>query len=111
VARLLEAGADQTVSDHYMKAVPVHQAAYMGHAEVIRVLARHHGFREVADAQGPFNGYTPLHDAVWHGHTESVRVLLEAGVRTDLRGYDGRTPLELAREYGYEEMAHLLGSR
>jgi uncharacterized protein len=48
---------------------------------------------------------------VWHGHTESVRALLEAGVRTDLRGYDGRTPLELAREYGYEEMAHLLGSR
>lgn len=111
VAALLDAGADQTATDHYMRAVPAHKAAYMGHVEVLRLLVAAERFAEVKDAQGPFNGYTPLHDASWHGHADAALVLLEAGARTDLKGFDGKTPGDLAREYGYHELAASLNSR
>jgi ankyrin repeat protein len=57
------------------------------------------------NAQGPYNGYTALHDSVWHGHIEAMRVLLDADVRTDLRGHDGRPAYQLAVDLGYSEMA------
>ncbi|CAK7287909.1 ankyrin repeat domain-containing protein [Streptomyces misionensis] len=106
VAALLAHGADPTVVDHLMKATPAHKAAYMGRPEVMRELVA--DGRVELDAQGPYNGYTALHDAVWHGHTETVRVLLEAGVRTDLAGWDGLTPLDMARRYGYDDIVALL---
>ena len=59
------------------------------------------------DAQGPNNGYTPLHDAVWHGHVEGTEVLIDAGARKDLRGFDGKTPLQLAKEYKYQKIIDL----
>jgi uncharacterized protein len=108
VAALLAAGADQTLTDMYMHAVPAHKAAYSGHAEVLQLLANAPRFDLVINDQGPFNGYTPLHDAVWHGHTDCVRVLLDAGARLDLRGHDNKTPADLAREYGYDEILDLL---
>jgi Ankyrin repeats (3 copies) len=82
-----------------MKATPAHKAGYMGHADVARLLVADP--RLELDAQGPFNGFTPLHDAIWHGHTETARVYIDAGARLDLRALDGRTPLEMARDYGY----------
>jgi len=60
------------------------------------------------DAQGAYNGFTALHDAVWHGHTETARVFLEAGARLDLRSQTSTTPLELAIEYGYHDIAALI---
>jgi ankyrin repeat protein len=45
---------------------------------------------------------------VLHGHVETARVFIEAGARLDLRGLDGRTPLDMAREYGYQELVNLL---
>jgi uncharacterized protein len=108
VAALLAAGADQTLTDEYMHAVPAHKAAYTGHAEVLQLLANAPHFDVVINAQGPFNGYTPLHDAVWHGHTACVRVLVDAGARLDLKGHDGKTPADLAREYGYDDCLAIL---
>jgi ankyrin repeat protein len=109
VARqLLAAGADQTIADAYMLSLPVHKAASFGHTEVMKVLVADRRFPQIADAQGPFNGYTPLHDAVWHGHLETARVLVEAGVRTDIRGWDGRTPADLAGDSGYTDIVELL---
>jgi uncharacterized protein len=110
-AMLLEAGAEQTLTDHYMQAVPAHKAAYMGHAEVLWVLAKSPKFAEILNARGPYNGYTPLHDATWHGHTEAVRVFLEAGARTDLVGYDGKTALDLAKEYRYDAIVKLIEAK
>jgi ankyrin repeat protein len=104
---LLEAGADPRIVDRgNMKATPAHKAAYMGHAEVARLLVADP--RLELDAQGPYNGYTVLHDATWHGHLDTARVLVEAGARLDLRGLDGRTPLDMAREYGYSDLIQLL---
>jgi uncharacterized protein len=103
VAELLAAGANPLVVDYLLKATPLHKAAFAGHADCAHLLLEH-GVVEV-NAQGPYNGYTALHDSVWHGHADVVEVLLAAGVRTDLRGFDGRTPLDLAVDNGYEEIA------
>jgi ankyrin repeat protein len=105
---LMKKGADQTITDYYMKAIPLHKAAYNGNAEIIRILSKFPGFDKVLNAEGPNNGYTPLHDAVWHGHIEATDVLIKAGARKDIRGFDGKTPLDLAREYKYQEIIDLL---
>ncbi len=105
---LMEHGGDQTVPDHYMKAIPLHKAAYTGRADVIRLLAGYPGFSETLNAQGPNNGYTPLHDAVWHGHLDAAKALIEAGADTELKAYDGQTPLDLAREYHYQAIIDML---
>jgi ankyrin repeat protein len=104
---LLEAGADPRVVDQgNMKATPAHKAGYMGHADVAHLLVADP--RLELDAQGPFNGYTALHDAIWHGHLETARVYVEAGARLNLRALDGRTPVEMARDYGYPEIVDML---
>jgi len=105
---LMRLGGDQTIPDHYMKAIPLHKAAYNGHAQIIEILSHYSGFYETLNAQGPNNGYTPLHDAVWHGHKLAAEKLIAAGARTDLQGYDGKTPLELAKEYHYQSIIELL---
>lgn len=107
VQLLLEHGADQTLVDYYMRSLPIHKAAYGGHAAVLEALIQDHRITQVLNAQGPFNGYTPLHDAIWHGHYEAAKVLLNAGAETDLRGYDGHTALELAQRFCYCEITQL----
>ena len=107
VQELLKAGADPRRIDGLIKATPGHKAGYQGHPEIARLLTQH-GLE--IDAQGPYNGYTALHDAVWHGQTETVKTFLEAGASTDLRGHDGRTPLDMALEDGYPDCAALLNA-
>lgn len=107
-AALLKLGADQTLGDHYMRAVPLHKAAYQGHAAILSLLAEAPGFEAVKDLQGPNNGYTPLHDAVWHGHGDAAAVLLAGRVNTNIRGYDGRTALDLAQTWHYDHIATLI---
>ncbi len=108
VAVLLAAGADARIVDPLMKATPGHKAGYRGHAEVARLLCQS-GNLEL-DAQGPYNGYTALHDAVWHDHVAAARWFVKAGARLDRRGLDGRTPLDMARDYGYQELVALLAA-
>jgi uncharacterized protein len=110
VRMLLDAGADMTLVDHFMLAHPAHKAGYMGRAEVMRALCNHPRFAEIADIQGPLNGYTALHDAVWQGHAETVRLLIEAGVALDRRGHDGQTAIDMATRFGFETIRAMLES-
>ncbi|RDD84617.1 ankyrin repeat domain-containing protein [Streptomyces parvulus] len=114
VGLLLELGADPRRVNGLMRGTPLHEAAYFGHEDVIRVLTDMTGKDGVPsveiDAQGAYNGLTALHDAVWHGHTGSVRLLVGAGARLDLRTHAGLTPRELALLYGYAELARLLAA-
>lgn len=98
---LLDKGADMAVGDAYMHSLPIHKAAYMGHANVLKVMARNPQFQQVINAQGPLNGYTPLHDATWHGHTEAAKLLIEHGANIHLKSDDGLTPHDLAKKHGY----------
>jgi uncharacterized protein len=105
VRELLRAGANPRLVDGIIKATPGHKAGYMGHPQVAKLLTEH-GLE--LDAQGPYNGYTALHDAVWHGHTDTAQVYINAGARLNLRGQDGRTPLDIARQDGYPDIVKIL---
>lgn len=112
VRLLLQAGSDSRQTVGLMRGTPLHEAAFFGHAEVIKELSR---VREGAkmrgpelDVQGDYNGLTALHDAVWHGHLEAARALVEAGARLDLTTHAGLTPRALAELYGYEEIVRFL---
>jgi len=102
VRELLAAGANVRVEDYTFHGSPVHKATYNGNLAILRMLV------DVADVDinfaGPLNGYTALHDAIWHGWTDCVNLLLDTkGVRLDIRGHDGKRPVDLAMAiYGAE---------
>ncbi|MFM6754049.1 MAG: ankyrin repeat domain-containing protein [Dolichospermum sp.] len=106
VLELLKAGASPHIVDYLMKATPAHKGAYAGRPEAVKALIENSKVDLLA--QGPYNGYTALHDATWHGHTEVVKVLLNANVPLNLQGHDGKTPLDLAIEYGYKDIEALI---
>lgn len=93
---LLKAGADVNATEPTFGAVPLHKATYNGHADMTRLLTEQPGVD--LDFPGATNGYTPLHDALWHGFEECSEILIKAGARLDLRGHDGKTPPDIARE-------------
>ncbi|WP_158281444.1 ankyrin repeat domain-containing protein [Sediminitomix flava] len=105
--KLVIDGADLTLEGEPMKAVVTHKAAYRGNPEIMRLIVFHPDFDKIKNAQGPTNGYTPLHDAIWHGHTETAKILIDAGVDTTLRAWDGMTPLELAKKLDYQDIIQL----
>jgi hypothetical protein len=51
-----------------------------------------------------------LHDAVQGNHLDVVKVLLEHGARMDIKGHDGKTPVDIARANGDAKILSLLQS-
>jgi len=96
VVELLKAGADVKATEAVFGAVPLHKAVYNGHADITRMLVEQPGIN--LNFQGATNGYTPVHDALWHGYAECAEILIDAGARLDLKGHDGKTPLDIATE-------------
>jgi ankyrin repeat protein len=84
-------------------------AAHLGHARVVRLLIA---------AGAPLDHVNNLHwtaviEAIVLGdggprHQATLEALLAAGASTRLTDREGRTPLQLARGRGYDEMAKLL---
>ena len=109
VALLIAAGADPRRTIGLMKGSPLHEAAFFGRADIVRLITQR--ANPDLDAQGPYNGLTALHDAVWHGHHDAATALVDAGARTDLRTHAGLTARELAELYGYGEIAKMLAER
>ena len=52
-------------------------------------------------------GYTPLHVAAWRNHPEAIELLLNAGANRSARCEQGKTPLDIAEENDYREVARL----
>ena len=96
VSELLKAGADVNAVEPTFGAVPLHKAVYNGHANITQMLVEQPGID--IDFQGATNGYTPLHDAIWHGYIDCAQILIAAGARLDLKGHDGKTPLDIAAD-------------
>lgn len=105
VKLLLDNGADIKAVDSGMKATALHAAAYLGYPEVMQVLVDN-GVE--IDAQGPYNGYTALHDAIWQSNVEGVEVLVKGGADLSLKGNNGKTPLDLAKQQGNKKIIALL---
>ncbi len=84
-------------------------AAHLGHADVVRMLIR---------AGAPLDhvnnlGWTALIESIVLGdggprHIETLKALVEGGASVTLPDRQGRTPLALAQERGYEPMVRLL---
>jgi len=106
--RLVQMGADITAQGEYMKAVVAHKAAYKGNPEIMEMIVSHKDFDKIKNTQGPTNGYTPLHDAIWHGHTKTAKILIDAGVDTSIKSWDGMTPLDLAKKHNYRQIVKYL---
>jgi len=86
-------------------------AAHLGHLEVVETLIA---------AGAPLDhvnnlGWTALIESIVLGdggprHTATLQALVEAGAAVNLTDRGGRTPLQLATERGYTEMARILRS-
>lgn len=84
-------------------------AAHLGHAEVVRTLIR---------AGAPLDhvnnlGWTALIESIvlgngGTGHTDTLKALVEAKANVNIADRNGRTPLTLARDRHYGEMARVL---
>ena len=84
-------------------------AAHLGHAEIVETLI---------GAGAPLDhvnnlGWTALIESIVLGdggarHTATLQALVEAGADVNLADGNGRTPLQLASERGYTEMARIL---
>ncbi|MDJ0567992.1 MAG: ankyrin repeat domain-containing protein [Pleurocapsa sp. MO_192.B19] len=111
VSELLKAGADVNAVEPTFGAVPLHKAVYNGHADITKMLVEQPDID--INFQGATNGYTPLHDAIWHGYKDCAQILIEAGAQLDLKGHDGKTPLDIAVEtFGLDHpLAKLIQSK
>lgn len=84
-------------------------AAHLGHAEVVRLLIQ---------AGAPLDHVNNLHwtaviESIVLGdggprHVATLRALVDAGADLTIVDRNGRTPLELARQYGYSSMVKML---
>lgn len=104
-AMLIESGAhpDDANKDGF---TAMHAAAEIDDAEMIRFLAEHGGSLEAQTNAG----YRPIHIAAGLGHQASAQALVECGVNIDALG-DGRTPEQIARDEGNDELARWFAAR
>ncbi|MBI3929596.1 MAG: ankyrin repeat domain-containing protein [Armatimonadetes bacterium] len=134
---LLEAGADPNVRSGTLQVTPLHCAAALNRAKLVRLLlskgARHskdendddtmdYAIRErshevvkvLLETGYPVNGRerrSILHNAVGTGDLATVKILVEAGADVNAR-LDGRwTPRTAAEKWGHPEIASYLASK
>jgi len=72
---------------------PVHLAAYVGDAEMIKLLAQYHANVNVKDK----SGLTPLLWTAFGGKRDAAAALLECGADINARGKDGRSTIDLVK--------------
>ncbi len=137
VAALLAAGADvNAVGSNGWSAMMV--AAVKGHGEIIADLTKHNANPNAADVYGwtPLmraaheareqsvdallrcedidlhvvddHGATALHHAARGGHAAIAERLVSSGANVAARDVKGKTPIDLARDAGFAELALLL---
>ena len=103
---LLEACADPDLrSRNDFAVMPLHSATAGARTDVVAALLQAKADPDVAQR----HGYRPLHGAAENGDRRSVELLLAAGADRHVATDDGRTPADLARAAGHEEIAALLG--
>ena len=104
VRLLLEFGVDKDAAD-FDGMTALHWAAENGDNEVVQLLLQFGADKDVATSRGRKSA---LHLAAFEGHLEVVRLLLEAGADKDATDFQGKTALQLATNYGHQEVVQLL---
>jgi ankyrin repeat protein len=103
IARMLvEAGADvNQPSRNAIRVAPLHSAVESGSLPLLELLLAHGAKPDPVE----FLQATPLHSAAAHGNREMVERLLAAGADPHRKTKDGKTPADLARQYGHPALA------
>jgi ankyrin repeat protein len=109
---LLSLGASAKLTTSRYDGTALIAAAHLGHDGVVRQLIA---------AGAPLDHVNNLHwtatiEAIVLGnggprHQATLKALVDAGANLQLTDGHNRTPLELARSYGYTEMARILDKR
>ena len=108
VRYLLSKGAKTNVGD-----VGLSRAVFQGNVEIVKALletgveVKSNG-NQVFPGEGGPEPILALACFSYNADPQIVRMLLERGADPAAKSQQGRTPLELARERGYEEVAKLL---
>ncbi|KAI5813369.1 putative ankyrin repeat protein nuc-2 [Pyronema omphalodes] len=97
-------GVDVAQPDVYGR-IPLHYAAMHGFVDMIQPLI---SVKPATIDIMDHDNYTPLIHAIAHNQLECVRVLLAAKARVDPRHEQDFIPLNLAAQYGFEEITTLL---
>lgn len=106
---LLEFGADPAErSRNAMNVTPLHSAAAHGDPTVALRLCELLLEREADPALAQTGGWRPLHQAASHGNLPLVELLVRYGADPSAESDDGRTPVDMAREGGHDEVASFL---
>lgn len=101
VGRLLATGSADTRRNSWNA---LHYAAYAGHVDIVRQLARQQGD---LDAVAP-NGQTALMLAAKAGKLDAVKALVDADADIDLEDYDGKSAIMLAEAAGHSDVVEYL---
>lgn len=83
---------------------PLHLAVAGNHIDLVRMLIEH----DVQINVQQHSGVSALHYAAKHGDPDMLILLLENGAEIDILMEDGKLPADLAREYGFTEIADIL---
>lgn len=106
VKRLVEEGADVTVTDAFNN-TPLHAACWskVDRLDKVQFLLEHDA--SLAHAKDRYD-VTPLHDACEHGHSDVISILVKHGTGVNASGEKGRTALHLAAQFGFVDCIHEL---
>ena len=83
--------------------IPMHIAAFSGHANILSLLVEHG-----ADVDGRDASQTPLHRTSCYGKLEAGQCLLDHGADINAQNDSGWTPLIFAVYWGHVEFARML---
>ncbi|MEE2947024.1 MAG: ankyrin repeat domain-containing protein [Verrucomicrobiota bacterium] len=92
VKKFLDQGVDINSQAGKWGNTPLHEAAFLGNVEVVRLLISKEANVDAKD----YYGCTPLHDAVDYGNLEILELLLGKNTYVNALNEDGQTPLDLA---------------
>ncbi|XP_013378957.1 cortactin-binding protein 2-like [Lingula anatina] len=101
--QLLTAGKCEINEQAWDGNTPLHEAAWCGHTQCVKLLLQHGADTTMRDR----DGRTPLHEAACNGRTQCARLLLQQGADTRIQDKSGRTPLHLAAYCGHTHCVQL----
>ncbi|KAI3994687.1 hypothetical protein MKX01_002303 [Papaver californicum] len=101
--KALESGADKNDKDSIGR-TPLHNACSLGKVKCAQVLLEAGAVVDALD----ISKSTALHYAVGCGYIECVQLLLDNGADVNLQNSEGKTPIDVAKQFNRQEILKLL---